>query len=97
MKSTSRVALASALGLLLLPQIADACPICFGAADSPLLDAARLGVIAMACVTLMVLSAFARWFLKLRRLERLSMLPGASRTAPDRAPRQHRPAAEEPS
>ncbi|MEP6917277.1 MAG: hypothetical protein ABJC89_16620, partial [Acidobacteriota bacterium] len=74
MSSRSRVSLASALGLLLAPQIADACPICFGAADSPLLDAARIGVIAMAGVTLIVLSAFARWFLKLRRLEHLSML-----------------------
>jgi hypothetical protein len=46
-----------------------ACPVCFGAADSPLIDAARLGVLVMVAVTLTVLAAFGAWFLKLRRLE----------------------------
>lgn len=50
------------------PSIADACPICFGAAPSALLDAARLGVLAMVGVTLMVLGAFGAWFLRVRRL-----------------------------
>jgi hypothetical protein len=55
---------------LLLPRVADACPICFGGGDSALLHGARLGVLAMAAVTLGVLAAFARWFLTLRRLEK---------------------------
>lgn len=57
-------------GAVLLPRLAEACPICFGAADSPLLDGARLGVLAMAGITVGVLAAFARWFLKLRQLQR---------------------------
>lgn len=51
------------------PGIVIACTICFANADSPLLDAARLGVLMMAAVTSSVLVAFACWF---RRLARLS-------------------------
>jgi hypothetical protein len=47
-----------------------ACTVCFGAADSPLIDAARAGVLVMAGVTVAVLAGFGRWFLTLRRLER---------------------------
>ena len=47
---------------------AHACPICFGGDGSPLLDAARLGVLTMALVTVGVLAAFARWMLRLRAL-----------------------------
>jgi len=56
------------VGLLLLPSAADACPICFGSAQSALLDGARLGVLAMVAVTISVLAAFGAWFLRLRRL-----------------------------
>jgi hypothetical protein len=54
--------------LAMVPETAAACPICFGGADGPLLDAARLGVLAMVGVTVGVLAAFGRWFLALRRL-----------------------------
>lgn len=64
-----RIFLGSAAAFL-LPRAADACPICFGAADSALLHGARLGVVAMAAVTVGVLAAFGRWFLKVRRLQR---------------------------
>ena len=47
-----------------------ACTICFANADSPLLDAARLGVFMMAGVTSGILIAFGWW---LRRLVRLSV------------------------
>jgi hypothetical protein len=47
-----------------------ACTICFGNADSPLLDAARIGVLTMVGVTACVLAAFARWFVRLARLSR---------------------------
>jgi hypothetical protein len=53
-----------------------ACTICFANADSPLLDAARLGVLMMAAVTSSVLVAFACWF---RRLARLSERVGSGR------------------
>jgi hypothetical protein len=46
-----------------------ACAICLAGADSPLLDAARLGVLSMAAVTCGVLLGFATW---IRRLARLS-------------------------
>jgi hypothetical protein len=47
-----------------------ACAICFGNADSPLLDAARIGVLTMVGVTVCVLGGFARWFVRLSRLAR---------------------------
>jgi hypothetical protein len=55
--------------VVLVPRAAGACPICFGAADSALLHGARSGVLAMAAITVIVLAAFARWFLRLRRLQ----------------------------
>jgi hypothetical protein len=39
--------------------------VCFGAADGPLLTAARLGVLVMLAVTCAILVAFARFFLRL--------------------------------
>lgn len=42
-----------------------ACTICLGNADSPLLDAARVGVVVMVAVTACVLGVFGRWFVKL--------------------------------
>jgi hypothetical protein len=42
-----------------------ACAVCFGAADGPLVSAARLGVLVMMGVTLVVLGAFAAFFLRL--------------------------------
>lgn len=57
-------------GAVLLPRLAEACPVCFGGGDSALLDGARAGVLAMAGVTAGVLAGLARWFLKLRQLQR---------------------------
>ena len=45
-----------------------ACTMCFANADSPLLDAARLGVLVMAAVTSSVLVVLACWFKRLARL-----------------------------
>ena len=55
--------------LVLLPGSVEACPICFGGVDSPLLDSARLGVLAMAGLTVCVLGIFGAWFVRLARLE----------------------------
>lgn len=44
-----------------------ACAVCFGAADGPLLSAARVGVLVMGGVTLAVLVGFARFFLRLAK------------------------------
>ena len=52
-----------------MPEIAQACPVCFQGVDSPLLDSARAGVLAMAVVIAGVLGAFGSWFVRLARLE----------------------------
>ena len=44
-----------------------ACPMCFGADDSPLIDGAKLGVLVMVGITLAVQGAFVAFFLYLRR------------------------------
>jgi hypothetical protein len=44
-----------------------ACTICLSNADSPLLDAARIGVLVMVAVTCGVLAAFGRWVATLAR------------------------------
>jgi len=47
-----------------------ACPVCFGAAEAPLIDGARLGVLAMLLITLAVQGGFVSFFLYLRRRAR---------------------------
>ena len=69
MSATCRVALTVAIVLVVSDvRSVEACPVCFGGDASPLLDAARLGVLTLALVTVGVLGAFARWFLRLRAL-----------------------------
>lgn len=53
--------------LLVTPASALACPMCFGAEESSLIDGAKLGVLVMVGVTLAVQGAFAGFFLYLRR------------------------------
>jgi hypothetical protein len=47
-----------------------ACPSCFGQAEGPLVDAARLGIWLLLAVTLGLQGAFAAFFLYLRRRAR---------------------------
>ena len=61
------------LAMLSVPAVADACPVCFQGVDSPLLDSARAGVLVMALVLAGVLGAFARWFVRLARLDAASV------------------------
>ena len=44
-----------------------ACPVCFGAEESPLIDGAKLGVAVLLAVTLVVQGAFLSFFIYLRR------------------------------
>jgi hypothetical protein len=60
-----------ALAFALLPRTAQACPVCFQNVESGMLDAARIGVLALVAVTVGVLTAFGWWFLKLRKLSAL--------------------------
>jgi hypothetical protein len=47
-----------------------ACTVCFGAADGPLIDAARLGVLVMVAVTCGTLAVLARFFIRVARRSR---------------------------
>jgi hypothetical protein len=44
-----------------------ACPVCFGAEESALIDGAKLGMLLLLGITLSVQGAFAGFFLYLRR------------------------------
>ena len=49
------------------PDVAIACAVCFGAADAPMLDAARVGVLVMVGVTCGMLAALAALVIRLAR------------------------------
>ena len=68
-----------------------ACPVCFGAEETPIIDATKLGVLAMLAITFAVQGGFVGFFLYLRkRAKRIAELDlesewselqrGASRT-----------------
>ena len=67
-----------------------ACPLCFGAEETPLIDGAKLGVLVLLVITFAVQGAFVGFFIYLRnRAKRIadveldaewSELQGASRT-----------------
>ena len=44
-----------------------ACPVCFGAAETSMIDATKLGILALLAITLSVQGAFAGFFLYLRK------------------------------
>ncbi len=44
-----------------------ACPVCFGAEESPLIDGAKLGVVVLVVITLAVQGGFVGFFLYLRK------------------------------
>jgi heme/copper-type cytochrome/quinol oxidase subunit 2 len=68
-----------------------ACPMCFGAEETSMVDGAKLGVVVMLAITLAVQGAFVGFFLYLRkRAKRIadveldtewSEIQGASRTS----------------
>lgn len=45
------------------------CPVCFNGTEAPIVDSARVGVLAMASVTVGVLSVVGAWVRRLARLE----------------------------
>ena len=47
--------------------VAFACPVCFGAAESPMIDGAKVGVLVLLAITLAVQGGFVGFFLYLRR------------------------------
>jgi hypothetical protein len=44
-----------------------ACPLCFGAEETPMIDGAKLGVLVLLAITLAVQGAFVGFFLYLRK------------------------------
>jgi hypothetical protein len=48
-----------------------ACPVCFGAAETPLIDGAKLGILVLLAITLAVQAAFVGFFLYLRKRAKL--------------------------
>jgi heme/copper-type cytochrome/quinol oxidase subunit 2 len=65
----SRVRLLVATSALLLggSPTAYACPMCFGAQETSMIDGTKLGVLVMLGITLVVQGAFVSFFLYLRR------------------------------
>ena len=48
-----------------------ACPVCFGAEETSMIDASRLGILALLIVTFAVQAAFVGFFLYLRKRAKL--------------------------
>jgi heme/copper-type cytochrome/quinol oxidase subunit 2 len=49
-----------------------ACPMCFGAEETTLIDGTKLGIVVMLAITLAVQGAFVGFFIYLRRRARLN-------------------------
>ena len=49
-----------------------ACPVCFGAEETPMIDGAKLGVLVLLAVTLAVQGGFVAFFLYLRKRAKLN-------------------------
>ena len=48
-----------------------ACPVCFGAAEAPMIDGARLGILVLLAITIAVQAGFVGFFLYLRKRAKL--------------------------
>jgi len=64
---TALVTMVFALGL---PRVALACPVCFGASDSPMALGVNMGIYVLLGVTAAVLAGFASFFIYLMRRAR---------------------------
>jgi len=62
-----RVAVTTAVAVVIGGARLLACPVCFGADESALIDGAKLGVAALLLVTLVVQGGFVAFFLYLRK------------------------------
>ena len=60
-------AVAIAAAAILVPRVAAACPVCFGADAGPILQGSNMGILALLVVTVLVLGAFGGFFLTLAR------------------------------
>jgi hypothetical protein len=63
---------AASLVAIAVPHIVEACPVCFGAPDSPQTKGAQAGILALLVVTVSMLAGFAGFFfIYLRRRIRM--------------------------
>jgi hypothetical protein len=62
--------LAGALALVAAPRVALACPVCFGASDSPMAQATNAGIMFMLVIVVGVLVGFASFIVYLIRRAR---------------------------
>jgi Na+-transporting NADH:ubiquinone oxidoreductase subunit NqrD len=60
-----------ALAILAAPRAALACPVCFGQSDAPMAVATNMGIWMMLGVVVVVLAAFASFFVYLMRRAKL--------------------------
>jgi hypothetical protein len=70
-RKTSILPALMAVVMLMVASPALACPVCFGAPDSLQVKGMQMGILALLSVTLVVLGAFAAFFLYLRRRQKL--------------------------
>lgn len=67
-KTNATRVLAIAVAIVLgSSSIAFACPVCFGAEETPIIDATRLGILVMLGITFVVQGGFLGFFLYLRQ------------------------------
>jgi hypothetical protein len=64
---TARVFMIAAAVLMFGGSSALACPVCFGAEETPLIEGAKLGVLLLLAITLAVQGGFVGFFLYLRK------------------------------
>ena len=62
-----RIAVTTAVAVMLGSSSAFACPICFGAEETSMIDGTKLGILALLAMTLVVQGGFAAFFLYLRK------------------------------
>lgn len=58
------------LAIAALPAVARACPVCFSATDSPVVNGVGMAILALLGVTAAVLACFAAFFVNLMRRAR---------------------------
>ena len=68
---TARVLIAAAAVLIGSSSSVYACPVCFGAEETHLIDGAKLGILVLLAVTLAVQGGFLGFFLYLRKRAKL--------------------------
>ena len=65
--ATRRVVVTAAFACIGGSSVALACPVCFGAAESSMIDGAKIGVLVLLLITLAVQGGFVGFFLYLRK------------------------------